>query len=81
MGWPLKSGKSRLPQELTHGQNMALMRDLVDTIAGNRLPITYAFHDPTTLDGTRQQPHLHLLISARQNDAHARTPSHALQAV
>ena len=28
---------------------------------------------PTTLDGTRQQPHLHLLISARQNDAHTRT--------
>ena len=52
---------------------MALMRDLVDAIAGTRLPITYAFHDPTTLDGTRQQPHLHLLISARQNDAHTRT--------
>ena len=52
---------------------MALMRDLVDAIAGTRLPITYAFHDPTTLDGSSQQPHLHLLISARQNDAHART--------
>jgi len=30
--------KVTLPQELTHGQNMALMRDMVDTIAGNRLP-------------------------------------------
>jgi hypothetical protein len=26
------------------------------------------------MDGTRQQPHLHLLISARQTDTHARTP-------
>ena len=40
---------------------------------GRGCPITYAFHDPTTLDGTSQQPHLHLLISARQNDAHTRT--------
>ena len=52
---------------------MALMRDLVDAVAGTRLPMTYAFHNPTTLDGASQQPHLHLLISARQNDAHTRT--------
>ena len=65
--------KVTLPHELTHAQNMVLMRDLVDAIAGNRLPMTYAFHDPETLRGTRQQPHLHLLISARQNDAHTRT--------
>ena len=41
--------KVTLPHELSHRQNMALMRDLVDAIAGTRLPITYAFHDPTTL--------------------------------
>ena len=28
---------------------------------------------PQRCDGKRQQPHLHLLISARQNDAHTRT--------
>ena len=65
--------KITLPHELSHRQNLALTRDLVDAIAETRLPITYAFHDPTTLDGTSQQPHLHLLISARQNDVHART--------
>jgi hypothetical protein len=53
---------------------MDLMHDLIDVIAGERLPCTYAFHDPPTLRGTRQQPHLHLLISARQRDAHMRTP-------
>ena len=65
--------KITLPQELSLRQNMALMRDLVDAIAGTRLPITYAFHNPTTLDGESQQPHLHLLLSARQNDDHTRT--------
>jgi hypothetical protein len=52
---------------------MALTRDLVDAIAGNTLPVTYAFHDPRTMDKTQQQPHLHVLISARQNDTYART--------
>ena len=74
-GVAFEEWKVTLPQELTHGQNMRLMRDLVDAIAGDRLTITYAFHDPTTMDGTRQQPHLHLLISARHNDGQARTPA------
>jgi len=60
--------KITLPQELTSSQNMACMRDLVRTIAGERLPITYAFHGPPTVRGTREQPHLHLLISGRQSD-------------
>jgi hypothetical protein len=51
----------------------------VDAIAGDRLPITYAFHDPTTLDGGHQQPHLHLLISARRNDGYTRTPAQHFQ--
>ena len=72
-GVAFEEWKVTLPQELSHRQNLALTRDLVDAIAGTRLPITYAFHDPPTLDGTRQQPHLHLLLSARQNDAHIRT--------
>jgi hypothetical protein len=67
--------KITLPQELSPRQNMDLMRDLVDTIAGDRLPITYAFHAPTTLDGTQAQPHLHLLLSGRQADGIVRTPA------
>jgi len=66
--------KIMLPQDLSPRQNMALMRDLVDTIAGDRLPMTYAFHCPTTMAGTKAQPHLHLILSARQNDGIARTP-------
>jgi len=65
--------KVSLPQELSRRQQMALTRDLVQAIAGEKLPITYALHDPRTTDGTAQQPHLHLLISARQHDDHART--------
>ena len=42
-------------------------------MAGDTLPIVYAFHDPVALDG-EQQPHLHLLISARRNDEYSRTP-------
>jgi hypothetical protein len=67
--------KISLPQELSPRQNMDCMRDLVQTIAGDRLPITYAFHCPQTLDGTQDQPHLHLLISGRQNDGIVRTPA------
>ena len=72
-GIAFEEWKVTLPHELTLGQNMRLMRDLVDQVAGSRLPITYAFHNPKTLDGTAHQPHLHLLISARQHDAHPRT--------
>jgi hypothetical protein len=75
-GVSFEEWKVTLPQAFTHRQNMALTKALVDAIAGNRLPITYAFHCPTTTDGIQPQPHLHLLISARQQDAHPRTPAH-----
>ena len=71
-GRAFEEWKILLPNTLGHGANMALMRDLIDVIAGDLLPCTYAFHDPTSLSGTNQQPHLHLLISARQTDQHAR---------
>jgi hypothetical protein len=72
-GVAFEEWKITLPHELTKGQNTKLMHDLVETIAGDRLPITSAFHCPQTLDSTHQQPHLHLLISTRQNDGIART--------
>jgi MobA/MobL family len=67
--------KISLPVEFSHRENVQLTHDLVEALAGDRLPITYAFHDPTTMDGSQQQPHLHLLISARQTDGHSRTPA------
>src|SRR5882724_11580910 len=65
--------KISLPQELSHRENMAMTRDLVRAIAGDELPITYAFHAPRTLDDRAQQPHLHLLLSSRCNDGLSRT--------
>jgi len=73
-GIAFEEWKMTLPQELSHRQNMDLMHDLMAVIAGDELPITYAFHAPRTLDGQAQQPHLHLLLSARHNDGVARTP-------
>ncbi len=73
-GIAFEEWKMTLPQELSHRQNMELMHDLMAVIAGDELPITYAFHAPRTLDGQAQQPHLHLLLSARHNDGVARTP-------
>jgi MobA/MobL family len=66
--------KITLPVELAREDNLALVQDLLDTIAGERLPCTWAMHAPLTLDGTGEQPHLHLLLSSRMNDAHTRTP-------
>jgi hypothetical protein len=72
-GVAFEEWKISLPQELTQDQNKALVEDLLDTIAGDRLPCTYAFHAPTTLDGRHEQPHIHLLISGRITDGYTRT--------
>lgn len=71
--------KIMLPHELTREHNEALIEDLLNTIAGDRLPYTYAFHDPKTMDGAQPQPHIHLLISARMNDEYSRTPAQHFQ--
>jgi hypothetical protein len=73
-GIAFEEWKILLPQELSRAQNTVLVSDLIGAIAGDRLPCTYAFHEPRTLDGTQPQPHLHVLISARRNDGHVRTP-------
>ena len=65
--------KVSLPHELTRAQNEALIEDLLDTIAGESLPCTYAFHEPRTLSDSHGQPHIHLLISARRNDEYVRS--------
>jgi hypothetical protein len=72
-GIAFEEWKIALPQELSHRENMALTRDLIRAIAGDALPITYAFHAPRTLDDRAQQPHLHLLLSSRRNDGLSRT--------
>ena len=55
-GRAFEEWKILLPNTLGHGANMDLMRELIEVIAGDRLPCTYAFHDPQTLRETRQ-PH------------------------
>jgi MobA/MobL family len=72
-GIAFEEWKLTLPQELSVAQNTALMHDLVEAIAGDLLPVTMGFHNPKTLDGTQEQPHLHLIMSARQTDAKTRT--------
>jgi hypothetical protein len=74
-GIAFEEWKLTLPQELSVAQNTALMQDLVEAIAGDLLPVTVGFHNPKTLDGTQEQPHLHLIISARQTDDKTRTPA------
>jgi hypothetical protein len=74
-GVAFEEWKVSLPVEFDHRQNMALQRDLVDAIAGDTLPCVVAFHAPRTMDDTQQQPHLHLLLSARKTDAIDRTPA------
>jgi MobA/MobL family len=73
-GIAFEEWKVTLPRELSVAQNTVLMDDLLDMIAGDVLPCTVAFHNPTTMAGAENQPHLHLLISARQNDEVVRTP-------
>jgi MobA/MobL family len=65
--------KIALPSELSQTQNLALVQDLIAMIAGDRLPCTWAFHEPRTMDGTQPQPHIHLLLSTRQSDGIPRT--------
>lgn len=74
-GTAFEEWKITLPHELSRRQNQALVEDLLDSIAGDRLPCTYAFHAPQTLSGSREQPHIHLLISARINDGYVRAPT------
>ena len=64
-----------LPQELSLAQNMRLMKDIVDQVAGSRLPITYAFHNPVTIDGNAH--HATSISSSPRgiNDAHTRSPA------
>jgi hypothetical protein len=75
-GVSFEEWKLSLPRELNRDANTALMEDLLAVIAGDTLPITYAFHAPLTLHFTSQQPHLHLLLSGRITDGVPRTPSH-----
>jgi hypothetical protein len=66
--------KITLPVELSRTQHLALVDDVLGTIAGDVLPCTYAVHAPRTLDDSHEQPHIHLLLSARRTDGYARTP-------
>ena len=70
VGWvAFEELKIGLPVEFSHRDNMALMHALIDAIAGDSLPTTYAFHAPTTMDRRQEQPHLHVILSRRETDA------------
>jgi MobA/MobL family len=75
-GWvAFEELKIGLPVALTHRQNLMLLGEIVDAIAGDRLPATYAMHVPRTMDGRQEQPHFHMILSRRQIDAWDRPPA------
>jgi hypothetical protein len=60
-----------LPKELSRAQNQALIDQFLATLPP--CPTTWAFHEPRTRSGTAPQPHVHILISPRQ-DVHQGQP-------
>ncbi|MEM9447248.1 MAG: MobA/MobL family protein [Cyanobacteria bacterium P01_E01_bin.6] len=56
-----------LPRELTHEQNIKLVRDFVTAEIGDQHPYTFAVHDVDAMDGG-SNPHVHLMFSTRTLD-------------
>lgn len=67
-GVAFEEWKVTLPKELSVEANVALTADIIDAVAGDDYPVVYAFHNPQTIDGQGEQPHLHIIISARKTD-------------
>jgi MobA/MobL family len=65
--------KISLPRELTRRQQMAAAHDFLQASFGDTHPYVWAFHCPRAADGG-EQPHVHVIWSARTLDAHARSP-------
>lgn len=55
-----------LPRELTHAQNHVLIHAWLAKLPA--LPTTWAFHEPRARNGVDVQPHVHILVSPRQDD-------------
>jgi hypothetical protein len=65
--------KFSLPRELSRRQHMAAARALLHEAFGDAHPCVWAFHCPRAAAGG-EQPHIHVIWSARTLDAHARSP-------
>jgi MobA/MobL family len=63
-----------LPRELTRRQQMDVARDFLQAAFGTTHPYVWAFHAPRASDGG-QQPHVHVLWSARTLDSIEREPA------
>jgi hypothetical protein len=56
-----------LPRELDDEQRIALVREVVTDVLGNRFAYSVAIHNPDARDG-EEQPHFHLIFSERVVD-------------
>jgi MobA/MobL family protein len=59
-----------LPRGLDSDDQVALVRDFANELTeGERLPYSWAIHAGLDRDGQEHNPHAHIMISERQNDA------------
>jgi hypothetical protein len=69
------SGDFALPRNLSAEDQVDLARDFVEALTDReRLPYTFAIHAGHDRDGQEHNPHVHVLISERQNDGLERSP-------
>jgi Ti-type conjugative transfer relaxase TraA len=63
-----------IPRQLDDEQRVALVREFVGNLLGERHAYSWAIHNPRAGDG-REQPHAHIMFSARMIDGIARDPT------
>lgn len=66
------SWEMSLPRELSLPQRHALIHDFLTVQRGDSKPLVWAIHEPLARDG-EPQPHVHILMSPRMQDAHERS--------
>lgn len=66
-----------LPQELTHDENIELVKSFIAQELGNKHAYTFAIHDkPAANDPQQRQIHVHLMYSPKENDGIERDSEH-----
>lgn len=61
-----------IPREIINtSDQVAIIKEYITEVVGERHPYTLAIHDTLAMDGGRN-PHAHIMISGRTNDGHAR---------
>lgn len=66
-----KTFEISLPLELDDAARLALARSFAQELAGSKKPYSVSVHSG---DSGRDQPHMHLMVSLRENDGLERTP-------